>query len=264
MPTPTSVLGITLQLTDPIELNQAIAKATAKKPVHIATANPEFVLDARRNAVFATCLAATPYTCIDGTGLYYALRIARTIGKIPKTQIITKMPGADLLQQLLATYADGSRSFFFIGSTPEVLQQAIETITQQYPTIVIAGSHWGGIISATEPLHALDSELAMQLQQTKPDIVIVGMGAAKQELLMQFLREADSAPCPPVAIGVGGALRFYGSRTRAPLVLRKLGLEWLYRGVTEKGHLRRALRATFGFGSLTVLWLIGLLPSKSS
>jgi N-acetylglucosaminyldiphosphoundecaprenol N-acetyl-beta-D-mannosaminyltransferase len=252
MPTPVRILGTTLNLVGRTEVLTACDTAAASCPVHIATANPEFLLDARHNIAFRRALQATPFVTIDGSGLYFLAKLARSLGKIPRSTSIEHIPGATLIDELFQRYANGEKTLYFTGSTPEVLEQAITTIRKQHPGIQIIGSHWGGKMSATQA--HLDPELIADIAAKKPDIILVGMGAARQELWMEAIRSHPA--CPPIALGIGGALRFYGERTRAPKIMQKLHLEWLYRTFTEKGHLRRSLRATLGFGLLGLDWLL--------
>ena len=64
------------------------------------------------------------------------------------------------------------------------------------------------------------------------DIVLVALGAPKQELLIQRLLDAD--PTGRIYVGIGGAIDYLsGAKTLPPAWVRRVGAEWLYRLVRE-------------------------------
>ena len=126
----------------------------------------------------------------------------------------------------------------------------LKSLQQQYSALKIVGTSDGGIIS--KDIINIDSTLQEILLQAHPDILLVGFGAPKQELWIQLAR---SLPIP-VMIGVGGSLDFMVTKKRAPVLFQKTLLEWLYRSFTEKGHFKRAYRATIVFSCATLWWII--------
>ena len=80
-------------------------------------------------------------------------------------------------------------------------------------------------------------EIAALINATEPDIVWVGLGAPKQEYWMAKLRPLLRAP---VLVGVGAAFDFNsGLKPLAPNWMRKNGLEWFYRLISEPRRLWR-------------------------
>ena len=83
------------------------------------------------------------------------------------------------------------------------------------------------------------SRSAPALEQKKPDLLLLGLGAPRQELWMARNRQKINA----VMIGVGGLLDvFAGDIPRAPESWQRLGLEWLYRLLREPKRLKRMIR----------------------
>ena len=80
----------------------------------------------------------------------------------------------------------------------------------------------------------------------KPDILFVAFGHGKQEKwINEYLRDLPSVK---IAMGVGGAFDYLSGQTsRAPLWMRKIGLEWLYRLIREPKRLKRIWRAVIIF-----------------
>lgn len=237
-PPPATFLGLHVRLTDKSTLLAAIENATPTQPVRVATLNPEIVLEAHRTPALGQALTHMSHCTIDGTGLAWFLHYARNRINLPS--IPPRYPGADLVSDLFERYQDGSKRFFLLGGTPEQNDRATKAIQAAYPSLAIAGHTSGGSI---DPTHPVDATLLETINATDPDIVLVAFGAPRQELWIA----AAATLRAPTAVGVGGSLDFYGSKKRAPQVLRSLHLEWLWRTLTERGHLKRAWRATVVF-----------------
>ncbi len=230
------------------EMLQAIDDATAEQPVRIATPNPEFMLEASQNSAFRRALASMTHCSLDGSGLYFMLLFWRMFK--PSQPSFEHYHGSDLVTDLFERYSDGSRRFFFLGNG-QIVAQAAAALRQHYPQIQIVGTGDAGPV-ATHTV-VIEPELLTTLKEARPDILLVGLGAPKQELWIEAAAQELSIP---VMAGVGGSLHFYTDRRRAPGLVRTLHLEWLWRAVTEPGHWRRAWRAVIVFPFQALLWII--------
>jgi N-acetylglucosaminyldiphosphoundecaprenol N-acetyl-beta-D-mannosaminyltransferase len=97
-----------------------------------------------------------------------------------------------------------------------------------------------------------DAEILEELRRAEPALVLVGLGAPKQE--RWIAAHADDLPSARILIGVGGAFDMWAGRLRrAPRVLHRVGLEWAWRLALEPGRFPRIVRATlvFPFRALT-------------
>jgi N-acetylglucosaminyldiphosphoundecaprenol N-acetyl-beta-D-mannosaminyltransferase len=253
MPKRISFRSVELAITQRQEALAAIDAATVAKPIRIATANPEFIEIASEHTAFKDALQNMTHVTIDGSGLYFALALWSFLtGKHLKPQLYH---GADMVHDLLERYRNGQKTFFFLGGQPGVMAQAAERLKHSYPELAIAGTEDGGIISTEKG--NLSKDLEKQLLAAKPDILIVGFGAPKQEL---WIDAATHLPIP-VMIGVGGTLDFQTSdfqrsKKRAPKLVRSLHMEWLYRAFSEKGHWRRVVRAVVVFPLRSLSWIV--------
>jgi N-acetylglucosaminyldiphosphoundecaprenol N-acetyl-beta-D-mannosaminyltransferase len=91
-----------------------------------------------------------------------------------------------------------------------------------------------------------DEELVERIRASGAAIVLVGLGAPKQE--RWITRHADDLVDVRIAMGIGGAFEMWGGTLRrAPRFLRRLGLEWAWRLVLEPRRLPRVARAAFVF-----------------
>ncbi len=191
---------------------------------YIVTANPEIVLRCREDAAYAAAVNGAALVLADGVG---DLCAARILG----TPLPGRVAGADLVPRLLARLAERGGSVFLYGARPGVAERAGESLQSACPGLRIAGTENGYISDETALLEALERE--------KPDLLLLGLGAPRQELWMAENRQRT----PAVMIGVGGLLDvFAGDIPRAPKAWQRLGLEWLYRLLREPRRFKRVIR----------------------
>lgn len=191
---------------------------------YIVTANPEIVLRCREDAAYAAAVNGAKLVLADGVG---DLCAARILG----TPLPGRVAGADLVPRLLARLAERGGSVFLYGARPGVAERAGESLQSACPGLRIAGTENGYISDETALLEALE--------QKKPDLLLLGLGAPRQELWMAENRQRT----PAVMIGVGGLLDvFAGDIPRAPEAWQRLGLEWLYRLLREPRRFKRVIR----------------------
>lgn len=247
MATTVSFMGTRLKLSSRQEVFAAIELATSH-PVRIATPNPEFMLLARENPRFKAALEGMTHHIVDGFGLSVFLKLLtwRSHTAAPTT----KYSGVDFMEDLFACYSGGEKSFALLGGDPGAAEAKAQQLRAMYPSIKITSSRHGGKVSEANPV---DSELLRELEAEKPDVLFVGFGAPKQELWIAAAKESSI----PVMAGVGGSFNFATTKKRSPRILQNLKLEWLWRSLTERGHAKRAWRATVTFSLLALRDLVG-------
>jgi len=155
--------------------------------------------------------------------------IARWMGHRHVSQVC----GPDLMLTLCErSVSRGYRHFLYGGWPPQVVEQLASKLEKKFPGIQIVGKFAPPFRSLTE---AEDTEITAMINGTKPDIVWVGLGAAKEEFwtVSHMGRVTASA-----LIGVGAAFDFHaGIKTRAPRWMSQAGLEWFFRVLTEPKRL---------------------------
>ena len=192
---------------------------------YIVTPNPEIILMRDRPGVLAA-LDGADLALADGIGVVWA---ARRLG----TPVPERVAGADLTEAILALGEREHFRFYVLGGQPGVAAEAARRAQAAHPGIVIAGSHHGYFSAADE------AELANEIRAANPDILLVGLGAPKQELWLHRWAGATGAR---VALGVGGVLDVLaGRKLRPPVWLRRIGLEWLYYLIRQPSRWRRQL-----------------------
>ena len=221
----TDILGVAF---DALTLDEAEERAgallRARRGGYIVTANPEIVLHSREDAAYAAAVNGADLVLADGVGDLYAARLL-------KTPLPERVAGSDLTPRLLARLAERGGSVFLYGARPGVAERAGDALQSAYPGLRIAGTENGYISDETALFALLDKE--------KPDLLLLGLGAPRQELWMAQNRQRTNA----VMIGVGGLLDvFAGDIPRAPESWQRLGLEWLYRLLREPKRIKRMIR----------------------
>ena len=221
----TDILGVSF---DALTMREAVQRADELIKTgtggYIVTANPEIVLRSREDAAYAAAVNGADLVLADGIGDLYAARIL-------KKRLPERVTGADLVPELLTDLAGRGGSVFLYGARAGVAERAGEKLGEKYPGLQIVGTENGYITDETELFAALERE--------KPDLLLLGLGAPRQELWMAENRSRLDA----VMIGVGGLLDvFAGDIPRAPKTWQKLGLEWLYRLLREPKRITRMAR----------------------
>ncbi|MDN3956551.1 WecB/TagA/CpsF family glycosyltransferase [Sporolactobacillus laevolacticus] len=131
--------------------------------------------------------------------------------------------GTDLIPLLLQICTENSLSVYLLGSTQEIARSASKKLKEQHPDLIIAGTHDGYFSS--------DSEVVSAINQSRADVLLVGMGMPLQE---KFIDRNSKVLKPLVRIAVGGFIDFAsGTKPRAPKIMRRLNLEWLFRMALE-------------------------------
>lgn len=190
----------------------------------ICTVNPEFVMDARRNSAFAAVLDRADLRVPDGIGIVLAARLRGA----PAPMRIT---GSDGIYYICERAAEEGWRVFFLGAAPGVAERTGETLRRSYPELIVAGAYSGSPQENDWP------QIYEQLKGTQPDILLVAFGHPLQDFWIDAYRQQLPAA---VAIGVGGAFDFVaGVTVRAPVWMRRLGLEWLHRLLRQPWRWRR-------------------------
>ena len=168
--------------------------------------------------------AGTGYA--DGMGAVMALRQHGCSEAV-------KLPGCELWLKIVERFAGEGKSFFLVGSKPEVIEATVEKLRREYPGIRIAG-YRDGYIRSDDERRRLIADIAAK----RPDAVFVAMGSPKQELLIADML----AVRPAVYMGLGGSFDVYvGAVRRAPRWWVDHGLEWAYRLLCQPSRIRRQI-----------------------
>lgn len=195
-------------------------------PHHIITANPIMMMAAIENPDYKAMMKTAELIVPDGTGVVWASQK----GGDPVTE---RVPGYDLLHELMKQGEKLGWRVYLLGSTPEVIQETARRLAAQYPGVTIAGYH-DGYFGPDE-----DEEIIREIVQAAPHLLFVARGADTQE---PWIAKYKATLGVPVMMGVGGSFDVISGRTkRAPKAFQRLRLEWLYRLLKEPTRFRRMM-----------------------
>jgi len=208
------------------------------KPKTIVTPNPEFFLLARHDKEFAELLFQSDLSLPDGVGLKYA------IAALTDQKLEHRHTGVDTLEYLAST---GAR-LALVGGKKEIAEKAAENLKRKFPSSDIIVIDPGQVPEDGTPT----METIEIIKRSEPKILAVALGQGKQEkFIAKILPELTSVR---IVIGVGGAPDMIsGQLPRAPLFMRQIGLEWLWRLVIEPKRWPRIFRAVIVFPAV-VIW----------
>lgn len=196
----------------------------------VFTVNSLMLERARRSPNFARVLNSADLLTADGVGVKRALALR---GVRADT-----LPGVELGELITQT---GSPSLAIIGGREGVADSAFSYLKVRSPAL-----RHSFLISGYG--HGEDEYLSL-LERHRPKICFVCLGSPRQEL---FTLAARAASPKTLFFALGGSLDIYSGRLhRAPLLMRRLGLEWLYRMMREPHRAAELTRlASFALASL--------------
>lgn len=132
--------------------------------------------------------------------------------------------GTDLLPHLCRRCIKNKQSLYLLGAKPGVARKAAENLQKKHTRLTIAGTEHGYT-------NFTDEELVADINNSKCDVLLVAMGSPIQE--QWLIDNQDKLTCK-TALAVGGLFDFYsGDISRAPLWLREIGMEWVWRLMQE-------------------------------
>lgn len=195
-------------------------------PNLVVTPNPEIVMKAKDDPEYKEILNKASLVIPDGIGI---IKGANILG----TPLKERVAGYDLICNLLEKYKDGSKTFYFWGSKPEIAEIAKNKLIEKYPNIKIIGVDNGYFDEEKK------KEIINKISELKPDILLVGTGFPRQEKLINEMLPLNIFK---IAIGCGGSIDVLsGTVKRAPKLFIKLHIEWSWRLIKEPTRIGRMM-----------------------
>ena len=187
----------------------------------VVTINPEIIAMAKEDAELKEIINSAELVIPDGIGVEIGLKI---LGHNVK-----RIPGINFARRLLTTSVKNAQTVALVGSKPTVLKKTIDNLRNEIQGI--------NIIYSRDGYFGDNQNVIEDLKLCKPDIILVAMGAPKQE---KFIYQLKKVLPNSIMVGVGGSFDVWsGFIKRAPEIYQKLGLEWLYRTILEPERFKR-------------------------
>ncbi|MFA5029513.1 MAG: WecB/TagA/CpsF family glycosyltransferase [Patescibacteria group bacterium] len=282
------ILGIKIDQVNLPEALKLIKKwLTAEGQRQVVTINPEFVVAAQKDEVFRNILNNADLATCDGAGLVWAAKFLKQekLERVTGVDLIEALlschpeePGQmtgqrgdptglppvspSLGGRSLALPRNDIYKIYLLGGKEGAAKQVAEKYIGK-----VAGFDQGGPLLQCHPeageagrgdpienkcwQFENNNQVLEKINASEANILLVALPQVRQE---KWIRDnLAKVPKIKVAIGVGGTFDFLsGQVRRAPLFLRRLGLEWLYRLIQEPRRLSRIYNATIKFGWLVV------------
>ena len=220
------VLGVgfdNLTMTEAVE--RAVSLLEEDGCHYVVTPNPEIVEVCRENSEACAAVNEADLVLPDGIGV---IKGAAMLG----TPLKEKTPGIEFAANLMQRMAVTGRSLYLLGAKPGVAEQAARHLREQYPGLLVAGTHDGYFQE--------DAPVVEAIRESGADVVFVCLGAPKQEL---WMKQNGTETGARLLCGLGGSLDvFAGVVERAPEFWSKHGLEWFYRLCKEPRRLGRMMK----------------------
>lgn len=215
----------------------------------VVTPNVDHIVKVQTDTGLQASYKQAALVVTDGKPVVWAANLLGV--NIPGT-----VPGSDLVPAIFdaAQKAQQEITVFLLGAMPGVADRAKENILAKWPVINVVGSlspDFGFDKNAIE-----SANICAQVNTSNAELLVLGFGAPKQELwVTQYAPKLQVK----VALCVGATIDFMaGEKARAPMWMRKVGLEWLHRMVSEPRRLaKRYLIDAVIFPKLVVKeWLL--------
>ncbi|MDI9640935.1 WecB/TagA/CpsF family glycosyltransferase [Kamptonema cortianum] len=219
------ILGVPVSLLDmQATLAHIDLLIQSNDPHLVATADSSGIVIAQTDTELLSLYQSASLVTPDSYGVVWALK--------KKGKKCERVSGVDIADQLCALSAQKGYSIYLLGSEPGIAEAAAERLRLKHPGCRIIGTHHGYFPPSENQF------VAEQIAPLKPDILLVAMGIPRQE---KFIAETMGIIRAKVAIGVGGSLDVFSGRAkRAPKVIQKLKLEWLWRTLLNPKKMAKA------------------------
>jgi exopolysaccharide biosynthesis WecB/TagA/CpsF family protein len=224
---------------------------SGKKSRTIFFTNVHTIFLAGKDPAFTHTINNADLVLPDGSGLNFA-------GKIFSKKVKENLNGTDFTPLILQKAEQLGSSVYLLGATLEVVTECMYRLTRIYPGLDIKGFRSGYYPRKDE------GKVIGEIAKISPDILLIAMGSPKQEILAEKIRKRlNNTLC----IAVGGLFDFIaGEKTRAPLLLRETGMEWLFRFIQDpKSKWERILIETpfFALSLITARFITNSIYSSA-
>lgn len=218
---------------DAIRMNEAVASVRTwimnddGECRYVVTPNVDHTVLLQENKELAKAYESAHLILADGHPIVWASRLLRK--PLPE-----RVPGSELVPALFDSFNEnGQLKVFLLGALPGVGAIAAANMKQQWPNVQTVGVYSPPLGFEKDPEEC--NYILGRIALTRPDLVIVGLGAPKQEIWTNRHYKQMNAKA---ALCVGATIDFLaGEQKRAPVWMQKSGIEWLHRMCSQPKRL---------------------------
>lgn len=222
---------------------EIIAYILQKKGDFFCFANVHLIMECNNDPTLKMVLNQSTANFPDGMAVAWAL-------KLLGNRFTGRVRGTDCMLRLCSYASENNLRVLLYGNTEQVLVALKQKLHTLFPAIKIAGA-------ISPPFRELtvkeDQAMVDSINKAAPDILFVSLGAPKQEKWMAEHKGRIKA----IQLGVGAAFNFItGEVKQAPILMQRVGLEWLYRMPQQPKKTIARMSLLPGFCFKTFLQLI--------
>ncbi len=194
------------------------------------TPNVDHLVTLQRNADFYRAYQEAEWVICDSKIICWASKLLSN--PIPET-----IPGSSFFSRFYYYHKNDSHCrIFLLGSAPGVAAKAMKRINEAVGRDIVVGARSPSFGFEKDEVEC--NEIADIVNSSEATVLVVGVGAPKQELWIAKYR--NNMPRVKIFMALGATIDFEaGVKKRAPEIWQKMGLEWLYRFLQEPKRLFR-------------------------
>ncbi len=223
------ILGIdidNISIDEAGEITSNLIKESNKSCKMVFAPNTEFIMMAQKDKEFYDILKKADLATPDSVGVMMG-------GKKQKKPFKQRIPGQAYFRKVLEVGEKENWTFYLLGGKGDVPRLAAENVKKDFPNINIVGYHEGFFEKDSE------EEVIAEINSLEPNVLFVAMGAPLQE---KWIAKHQSELKCDIAAGQGGTFDYEaGVIKRAPVIIQRLGIEWLWRLILQPKRIIRMM-----------------------
>ena len=201
-----------------------MGRTGVSRPVFMTSANGEVLARVAGDPAVRALFEAADIIHADGQAMVFASRLRHPV-PFPERVATT-----DLFHDAARLAEQSGTPYYFLGAHPDIIGLAEQAIRRQYPRLNIVGFRHGYFAREDE------EAILAEIDALRPGILWLGLGIPREQDFV--VRNKHRLPNVGVIKTAGGLFDFLsGRRSRAPLWMQNIGLEWLYRAALEPKRL---------------------------
>ena len=192
----------------------------------IVAPNTEFIMQAQKDKEFFDILNSAELATPDSVGVMIG-------GKLQKKPFKERIPGQAYFREVFRRAEIEGWTIYLLGGKDDVPFKAKEKLEKDFPKAKIVGVHEGFFERDSE------DDVINEINKLEPNVLFVAMGAPIQE---KWIYKNKNRLKVDVATGQGGTLDYEaGKIKRAPVIIQKMGIEWLWRLIKQPSRIKRMM-----------------------
>ncbi len=208
------------------EITKELVNKSGKTCKMVVSPNTEFVMNAQKDRLFFDILNEAELATPDSVGIMLG-------GKRQNKPFKERIPGQSYFRKVFEVGNKEGWSIYLLGGKDDVPKITAEKLQKLYPNVKIVGYHEGYFEEDSE------EDVIDEINRLEPNVLFVALGAPKQE---KWIYNHKDILKVDVAAGQGGTFDYEAGRImRAPKIIQKLGIEWLWRLIRQPSRIKRMI-----------------------